>query len=50
MVFQLIYKLRKIVANGTGRVAGWTSKVPQEVLADLKSKPLPLVAVVTNMS
>ena len=30
--------LGKIVADGTGRVDGWTSKVLQEVLADLKSK------------
>ena len=28
--------LGKIVADGTGRVDGWTSKVLQEVLADLK--------------
>ena len=35
-MLQLIYELRKN-CRGTGRVDGWTLKVLQEVLADLKN-------------
>ena len=38
---QLIYELRKN-CRATGRVDGWTSKVLQEVLADLKTFKFPV--------